>query len=304
MGSSRWEASDWEDYTTKIDSKTIDEVFAEKGLAEELDPKKIRLRESRDSALNPNSSAIIVALDVTGSMGYLADNLVKKGLGVLFKEILSRKPVSDPHIMVMGNGDAYYDKKAPLQVSQFEADITITKWLEKFYLEKGGGGNHFESYNLPWYFAAIHTAIDCFEKRGKKGYLFTVGDEEPPQILLVDHVASIIGDTLQYDLNTPDLLAMVERMYRVFHVIVEEGDYARSHLDTVVSTWTSLLGQRALRLSDHSKLAEVIVSAIEVSEGKNRDVVVKSWDKSTAMVVGHAIAIPAKVSRSKGVVRV
>lgn len=303
MGSSRWDSSDWKDYATATRSKSIDEVFATKSLADELDPKKIKIRESRDSVLNPNSSAIIVALDVTGSMGYLADNLAKKGLGVLFEEILSRKPVPDPHLMIMGNGDSYYDK-VPLQVSQFEADITITKWLEKLYLEKGGGENNFESYNLPWYFAATRTAIDCFEKRGKKGYLFTVGDEEPPPFLLADHIAGVIGDTLQYDLGTPDLLAMVRRMYNVFHVIVEEGDYARSHLDGVVNKWTALLGQRSLRLSDHSKLAEVIVSAIEVSEGRSRDAVLKSWDKSVAMVVSHAIATPSTVASKKGVVRV
>lgn len=302
MGSSRWDPSDWKSYTRTTRSKTIDEVFVRNDLDEELDPKKAKMRESRDSALNPNSSPIIVALDVTGSMGYLADNLAKKGLGVLFEEILSRKPVPDPHVMVMGNGDSYYDN-VPLQVSQFEADITITKWLEKLYLEKGGGGNHFESYNLPWYFAATRTAIDCFEKRGKRGYLFTVGDEEPPPILLADHIATVIGDTPQYDLKTSDLLAMVGRMYHVYHVIVEEGDYARNHLDRVVSAWASLLGQRALQLSDHTKLAELIVSAIEVCEGRDRDAVIKSWDKSTAMVVGRAIATPAKVASSKGVVR-
>lgn len=61
----------------------------------------------------------------------------------------------------------------------FEADIRIARQLEKLWLEKGGGGNCCESYTLPWYFAALHTAIDWFEKRGQKGYLFTVGDELP-----------------------------------------------------------------------------------------------------------------------------
>ena len=27
------------------------------------------------------------------------------------------------------------------------------------------------------------TSIDCFEKRGKKGYLFTIGDEQLPPTL-------------------------------------------------------------------------------------------------------------------------
>lgn len=302
MGSSRWSPSDWKSYASKTSHKAVDEVFTTSKLADELDPRGVKIRESRDSVLNPSSSAIIVGLDVTGSMGILADNLAKKGLGVLFEEILSRKPVPDPHLMVMGIGDANYDK-APLQVSQFEADITITKWLEKLYLEKGGGGNDSESYNLPWYFAATHTAIDCFEKRGKRGYLFTVGDEDPPPSLLADHVARVIGDTPQYDLSTPDLLVMVGRMYNVFHVIVEEGDFARHHLPEVVEQWTNLLGQRAIRLSDHDKLAEVIVSVLEVAEGKSKDAVVKSWDGSTQVAVSHAIGALEKSARGTGVVR-
>ena len=82
--------------------------------------------------------------------------------GIMVEEILARKPVSDPHILCMGIGDVLCDQ-APLQVTQFEADIRIAEQLEKLWLEKGGGGNSCESYNLPWYFAAMHTAIDCFE---------------------------------------------------------------------------------------------------------------------------------------------
>ena len=71
--------------------------------------------------------------DVTGSMGMIADALARKGLGTMVEEILARKPVSDPHIMCMGIGDVLYDR-APLQVTQFEADIRIAEQLEKLWL--------------------------------------------------------------------------------------------------------------------------------------------------------------------------
>jgi hypothetical protein len=288
MGNARWDSNDWTSYSKTTSSKKIDDIFTKSSIVDELNPYGVAMRESRDSALNPASTAIIVGLDVTGSMGKIADVMAKEGLGVMVEEILARKPVTDPHIMLAGVGDAYSDR-SPLQITQFEADLTIAKQLEQIWLEKGGGGNHFESYNLPWYFAAKHTSIDCFEKRGKKGYLFTVGDEEAPKELLKSHISKIFGDSVERDYSTEELLNMVSKMYHVFHIIVEEGSHASMYMGDVLSSWTELLGQRVLRLADHTKLAEVVVSAIEVNEGRDVNSVTKSWSGATSVVVGRAI---------------
>lgn len=303
MGSSRWSADDWTSYSSTTKTKTTDKIFTSKHLKDSLNPLNVKIRESRDSVINPQSNAIIVGLDVTGSMGMIADALAREGLGVMVEEILKRKPVSDPHIMCMGIGDAYHDS-APLQVTQFEADITIAKQLEEIWLEKGGGGNSFESYNLPWYFAAMHTSIDCFEKRGKKGYLFTIGDEEAPAKVLRSQIETIFGDNVQSDYTTEQLLNMASKMYHVFHIVVEEGSHARTHLSQVMDSWTKLLGQKVLRLSNYKNLAEVVVSAIEVNEGKDADSVIKSWSGSTSVVVSRAVSgLTTTGTKSKGVVK-
>lgn len=303
MGSSRWSADDWTSYSSTTKTKTIDKIFTSRGLKDSLNPFGVVLRESRDSVINPQSNAIIVGLDVTGSMGMISDSLAREGLGIMVEEILKRKPVSDPHIMCMGIGDAYYDA-APLQVTQFEADITIAKQLEEIWLEKGGGGNSFESYNLPWYFAALHTSIDCFEKRNKKGYLFTIGDEEAPKDVLKSHVEKIFGDNVQHDYSTEQLLNMVSKMYHVFHIVVEEGSHARSYLPKVMDSWTNLLGQRVLKLSNYKNLAEVVVSAIEVNEGKDTASVIGSWSGDTSLVVSRALGgLTTNGSKKLGVVK-
>jgi hypothetical protein len=299
MGSARWDPDNWATYARSTTGRSTAGIFTRSNMDPDLDPVRIKLRESRDSAVNPASNAIIVGLDVTGSMGMIADALARRGLGVLMEELLARKPVSDPHLMAMGVGDAWCDR-APLQVTQFEADIRIAEQLEKIYLEHGGGGNSFESYNLPWYFAATRTSIDCFEKRGRKGYLFTVGDEEPPPALLSAHARRFLGAGPQTDIATADLLAMVSRTYQVFHVVVEEGNHARAHLPEVLGEWTTLLGQRVLRLADHTKLAEVVVSAIQVSEGVDPDAVAGSWSGSTAMVVKHAVGALTAAAGGRG----
>jgi len=289
MGHARWSADDWTVYARATVGKATDDIFAARTMKDDFDPSKIKVRESRDSIENPNSNAIIIACDVTGSMGSLADNLVRHGIGTAFEEILKRQPVTDPHLMVMGVGDVTCDS-APLQATQFEADIRIAAQLEEIYIEHGGGGNSWESYNLPWYFAAQKTSIDCLEKRGKKGYLFTVGDEQIPEALTRAQVKKALNLDLQMELiENRDLLTMVGRYYEVFHLMVEEGSHYQSCGDRVKRGWQELLGQRAIPLADHTKLAEVIVSTIEVCEGRDKRAVADSWDKATALVVARAV---------------
>lgn len=308
MGHARWSAADWTAYSRTTAGKSAAAIFTARAMKDSFDPARIKTRESRDSFENPNSNAIIIACDVTGSMGALAENLVRKGIGTAFEEILKRQPVTDPHLMVMGVGDATCDT-APLQATEFEADIRIAAQLEEIFIEHGGGGNSYESYNLPWYFAAQKTSIDCLEKRGKKGYLFTVGDEQVPEPLTKAQVKEILGLDLQMDkIENRDLLTMVGRSYEVFHLMVEEGSHYQYHGKEVRRGWTELLGQRAIPLADHTKLAEVIVSTIEVCEGRDTAAVAKSWDKATALVVARAVgSLGASLTRTSsgasGVVR-
>lgn len=290
MGFSRWSDDDWAAFATDRAAKSSTEIFTTSSLREEFDPTLIDMRESRDSDDNPQSNAIIIACDVTGSMGMLAETLVRQGIGTTFEEILKRRPVSDPHLMVMGIGDVVYDR-APLQATQFETDIRIAEQLEKIYIEHGGGGNSWESYNLPWYFAAEKTALDCFEKRGKKGYLFTVGDEEIPEPLTNEQIKKVMNLDLGMErITNEDLLTLVGRKYEVFHIVVEEGSHARSHGDSVRQRWAELLGQRVIPLADHRKLSEVIVSTIEVTEGRDKSAVAASWGGDTSMVVARAVS--------------
>lgn len=292
MGSGSFDSNDWSAYssTKSYSTKTTHEIFELTHIDPSLNPKGVDIRESRDSSDNPITTPIIAALDVTGSMGKVAGLIAKEGLPIMFAELYNRKPVLGPQIMFMGIGDIECDE-APLQVSQFESDIRIAKELEKIYLEGGGGGNNYESYALAWYFAARHTSIDSFEKRGKKGYLFTFGDEFPTPILPKEGIKRVLGDSIQENLSMDDLLTEVSRQWEVFHIIVEQGDFCkRTGMKNVLASWKEVLGQRVIPLSDYTKLSEVVVSTIQVCEGVSKDTVVKSWDGSTGVVVSNAIS--------------
>jgi len=291
MGSGRFDARAYAAYASTTVGKSTDEIYTSRNMSPTLDPKGVKVRESRDSPDNPASTPLIVAIDVTGSMGMIADVIARQGLGTLFTSILDRKPISDPHVMFMAVGDANCDS-APLQVSQFEADKRIIEQLTQIYLEHGGGGNDSESYSFPWYFAAFHTVHDSMEKRGKKGYLFTVGDECAPAPLTKAQIKQFTGATLEANLSSADMLEMAKRSYHVFHIIVEEGSFARSHLDRVVGSWTTLMGQNVIRLKDHTKLAETIVSAIEVTEGRDAADSTKGWGGAGRVVYDAVKNLP------------
>ena len=170
--------------TTYYQTMSREEVFKQRKIDPEMDPKKITVRESRDSEEHPESFPIIIALDETGSMGHIPELIIKNVLPDIMESILNAG-VKDPQICFMGIGDCCFMEEAPLQVGQFESsDELMEKWLTKVYLESKGGGNRHESYPLAWYFADHHIVTDAWEKRQQKGVLITIGDESCQKILL------------------------------------------------------------------------------------------------------------------------
>ena len=298
MGSGTFNPHEWDAYRTTTAHKTtkgVGGIYKRSTLKPELDPRTFKVRESRDSVDNPQSTPIIVALDVTGSMNPISDKIAREGLGILFNEILSRKPVTNPHLMFMGFGDVAARDPAPLQVSQFEADNRIVDQLTDIWLV-GGGGNDYESYHLPLYFAAMHTSIDSIEKRKKKGYLFTLGDESVPKSPLTpDHIETVFGYKSQVSLSYKQCLEMASRMYECFHLVTAQGN----HGSRFFPRWQEEIGQRALLVEDYTKIAEVIVSTIQVMEGDNVAAVVDSWDPDTSIVVKRAVGslVPADLKK-------
>ena len=223
-------------------------------------------------------------------MGMIADAALRN-LGTLMGELLDRKVIPGPQLMFMGYSDAQVRDPDCFQLTQFESDIRIADQLSKMYLAGGGGGNSHESDNIVWYFAAYNTSIDCFEKRGKKGYLFTVGDEEIPDDLTAAEFEHVFGSKPEWTtISIADLLVELQKKYEVYHIVIEQGSHARSRgPDNVARIWESILPQRVIRLSDYTKLSETIVSAIQISEGASVTAVANSWSGDTSLVVANAV---------------
>src|SRR5271169_6334024 len=204
MGTTRWSDEQYFD-RAKLRAKTGADAFeydeairegsVEAAVHPKMNPKGVKVRESRDCDAHPESRAVGVLFDVTGSMQGVP-RILQKHLPSLMGLLLRKGYLDHPQILIGAIGDATCDE-APLQVGQFESGIEIEEDLGKLFLEGGGGGHITESYELALYFMARHTAIDCHEKRGKRGHLFIIGDETPYPSVKRREVKRYIGDHLQ-----------------------------------------------------------------------------------------------------------
>ena len=108
-------------------------------------------------------------------------------------------------------------------------------------------------------------------------------------------------------MNSREVLTMASKMWDIYHIMIEEGSYYRGYPEETKSQWRYLLGQKALPLSDHNQLAELIVSTIEVAEGADLDEVAGSWSGSTALVIKDSLkSLSGKksmIASGKGITR-
>ncbi len=222
------------------------------------------VRESRDNPDHPNSLPVAVFFDVTGSMGEVPLVLQKK-LTTLMDVIHEKAALKDVQILMGAIGDATCDRY-PFQVGQFESDNRFDEALRNIILEGGGGGQMTESYGLAYRFAAHHTATDSFEKRGKKGYLFTMGDEAPWPRITKREVQQIFGVTAEADDSIEVLLSRAREKWEVYHINLVGGtSYGRER--SVVGRWKDLLNERLITVEDADLVCEVIAGIIHMMEG-------------------------------------
>ena len=227
-----------------------------------LDPKGVGKRESRDSDEHPDSVAIAVLFDVTGSMGSVPRVLQQK-LPQLLGLLLRKGYVKDPQILFGAIGDATCDR-VPLQIGQFESDNRLDEDLGRFVLEGGGGGQMTESYELAMYFMARHTSIDCYEKRGKRGYLFIIGDEQAYPRVKPGEVRDVIGDKLGEPIALRAIVDEVRRMYDTYYILPAGSSYAGN--TTIIDFWKDLLGQNVIALDDLDAVCETIALTVGLGE--------------------------------------
>lgn len=237
-------------------ASSVSQVYKSRSLDSMLDPRGV-IRECCDSEEHPNTIPVILALDVTGSMGSACTMCAAK-LDEIMTKLYSE--VQDVQFMMMGIGDLAYDR-APIQATQFESDIRILDQTTKTYFEGGGGGNNFESYTAAWYFGLHNTKLDCWN-RGRKGIIITLGDEPLNPYLPKNPLNEVLGSTEQADVDTDKLYQEVCEKFDVYHIAITNNSSYWRYKDGIKKSWGELLGQRLFEAEsdDLPKIVSQIVN--------------------------------------------
>ena len=271
MGGGSWTKDAFLTYATKTcRNVTVDgnldyrynaqDLYRATRLAPELNPHGV-IRECRDSDEHPETKPVILALDVTGSMGDSAAEVAKK-LNEIMTSLYDQ--VKDVEFLIMGIGDLSYDA-APIQASQFESDIRIAEQLDKIYFEGGGGGNSFESYTAAWYFGLRHTDLDCW-KRGKKGVIITMGDEPMNPYRPGRRPAEVTGDTVQGDIETNSLYDETIEKFDIYHLAVNDDHNSyRYYASQIKSSFGKYLDDDHFNVVTLNNIASAIVDIVDSS---------------------------------------
>lgn len=265
MGSGTFNLSSFADYRTSlgcsydtVTGRSCGQEFKSVKIDESLNPKNFNVRECVNSVEHPNTIPVILALDVTGSMGSACKETAET-LGIIVNNLYSK--FNDIEFCIMGIGDIVYDS-APIQMSQFESDVRIAESIDKLFMEHGGGGNGYESYTAAWYMGLKKTKLDCFDKQGRKGIIITMGDEPLNPYLSKDNLNQFINGNEEKNIETDELYIEVQKKFDVFHIAVDDLRTSYSfYKNSIKNTFGNLLKER-LKISTIQNLASTIENCI------------------------------------------
>ena len=284
MGYGSYTAGDWTKLKASrpsIVSGSTNQIFTSNEMNPKFDPKYIDKREARDSEEHPFSTPLLIGVDVTGSMGYLSTQIIKKSLNELMQKLYSSDLISDPQLLFAAIGDAVCDS-APLQVTQFESDIRIAEQLLGLWLENGGDDEP-EDYELLWYFADKHTDIDCYNKRGQKGFCFTIGDANFHRELDSNAIQRIFGDESSESVSSVELARCAAEKYELFHIMI--GANPGNASDIIPGKVLTVAK------SEIQYLPEIIISVVQLAKGMDEKEVLKQWGELAREIVKKSMAL-------------
>lgn len=203
-----------------------------------------------------SESPIVIACDVTGSMGEWPATIFSKlpYLDLEGQEYMGKTM----EISFAAVGDAHCDSY-PLQVREFTKGKSLEKELKKLIIEGGGGGQIMESYDL----AALYYANNVKMPNAINPMFIFIGDESLYDNISKEQARDWARVSLKQRLSTKEAIENLKKKYSVYLVRkpYESGgrDGMSSTDQKIHAQWASMLGEdRIAILPEAGRVVDVI----------------------------------------------
>jgi hypothetical protein len=233
---------------------SYEEASKKRIVAQDLIPKSIQSTCSR---------LLILAGDVTGSMGKWLEPIFSK-LGYIENE---RKEYlgEDSETCYCAIGDAHDDKYS-LQVRPFASGLELKARMKELIIEKGGGGQGMESYEL----FALYMLHNLAAPNAKLTIIVIIGDEAPYSYVdptqAKDYTYTDIGNRV----STKQVFEDLKRKCAVYFVRKPYNSCQNDEADKLIlKTWVDLLGKDHIaHLPNEHRVVDVIFGILAKENGR------------------------------------
>lgn len=219
-----------------------------------------------DSLSTDSAAPLIILCDVTGSMGEWPKIIFEK---LPYFEVEGQEYLGkDLEISFGAIGDAYTDTY-PLQARPFTKGLDLEKRMLELTIEKGGGSQMQETYEL----AALYCARRVSMPKAIRPILIFIGDEAPYDFVDAAHAKRYCKETLKGRLTTKEIFRELQTKYSVYLI---RKPYEQTRDNTVSQNdqcirhkWAELLGDdRIANLPEAGRVVDVMFGLFAQETGR------------------------------------
>lgn len=260
-----WEPGPWTGHDFKSAKQQYD-IHVGRSYSEALSTNKAPEELILTSVFTESKAPLVVACDVTGSMGESPATIFSKCpyLDLEGKEYLGE----DMAICFAAIGDAYTDTY-PLQIRPFVRGLELKTQLEELIIEGNGGGQTRESYDL----AALYFSQHANLPNAIHPIFIFIGDEGLYDFVNPEQAARWAKTEVQQRMSYQDVLAALKQKFSVYIIrqpYSKTGTDEMSDADKVIhAQWAAALGEDHIAfLPDAARVVDVIFGILAKETGK------------------------------------
>lgn len=206
------------------------------------------------------ASPVVYAFDVTGSMGTLPRIIYDK-MPLIAGQIVECGYLSDAEVSLAAIGDILSDQ-APIQIGDFSLMRTLDDWLQRIWLEGGGGGQDMESYE----YVAYYYARMCELPNAKWPFFLFTGDEGFRETLYSSDLARHFGGKHETT-SVEEVVAELKKKFKD-NVFLVRRKYSGATDERINADWEKLLGREfVVPLPSDQAIADVTLGVFALRTG-------------------------------------